>query len=455
MVVFASPNSSRGQTDPAVRQKQLAAVISNEMKLRKASPAPYQPFVHWVHLNRDAFIDAIVILKQHDSSCALQSTCLGLIVQGRSNGFQVISSFPANHHPLYLAPTSTGTSPRTLYHSEDGDDYDEIIFSDGRYQVAKRGLSVGRVREQAYWAINEQEFDDLALQTADVEKIGSQPAGAPAIVRLPEPPRSLSTGNKLLQDGYLAAARLKKDFQQHFSLLASHQLLSHTVSIDLIPCDDWMTRVPLANQRDRSSKHVIGCVELLGLLSTQEYSPQAQYEVFLYLLSGTFGQALALQTNALEGVLRHVRKASQLTPENRNELEAVLTRVPWKIFYLLSGTLTERVGYVTQSYAPVLNRHIIDLADSKRGEFTALDADFRSRYTATLCAKRTLQRNDDQFLNNSIINFNKLNREEFLSLNEEQWIKLFNKKFIDAGIVGKNWTTCDSLGQFLDNHVRG
>jgi hypothetical protein len=84
---IVTPPASRAENDPAVRHKQLAALISNELNLRKESRAGYKPFVHWVHLNRDAFVDAIVILKQHDSSCALQSTCLGFVVQGGADGF--------------------------------------------------------------------------------------------------------------------------------------------------------------------------------------------------------------------------------------------------------------------------------------------------------------------------------------------------------------------------------
>jgi len=449
------PPASRAENAPAVRHKQLAALISNELNLRKDSRAGYKPSVHWVHLNRDAFVDAIVILKQHDSSCALQSTCLGFVVQGGADGFHMISSFPANHHPLYLAPLTGNTSPRTLYHSEDGDDYDEIVFSNNRYQVARQGLSVGRVREQAYRSISEEQFDDLATQTADVEKIGSSPAGAPAIVRLLDPPTSLSNGNELLQVGYATAASLEKHIRQHFSALARQILLSHTVTIDLVPCKDWMTRVPLVNQRDRSSNRVVGCLELLGIFTANKIDLQTQYESFLYLLSGAFGQALAVQTSALEGVLRQVRRSSQLAPQNRNELEAALTRSPWNIFYLLGSTVAERAGYSIQHGAPFLYWQVIDMPKIKtRGEYPALLWDFQSRYTATLCTKDFLNGSGNQFYNNSLKEYREFYSKEFENLNEQQVKVQFQRDFMDWAMLGEGLNTCKTLSGLLNNHAQ-
>lgn len=442
------PPASRAENAPAVRHKQLAALISNELNLRKESRAGYKPFVHWVHLNRDAFVDAIVILKQHDSSCALQSTCLGFVVQGGADGFHMISSFPANHHPLYLAPLTGSTSPRTLYHSEDGDDYDEIVFSNSRYQVARQGLSVGRVREQAYRSISEEQFDDLATQTAAVEKLGSQPAGAPAIVRVPDPPTSLvqhpnENTRKFNQVVYESAVTLRPHIQRHFSALARHQVLSHSVTIDLVFCDDWMTRVPLVHQRDRSSRHVVGCLELLKLLKTQEIvdelkqsiTTQKQYEMLLYLLEGTFGQALAIQSNALEGVVRQMRRSSQFLPQVQNQMEARLTGNPSTIFYLLGSTVAEKAGHSAESDSVFLYWKVISLfGEETRGEYSTLLRDFQSRYTATLCAKYFVQGEG----------------------NMNQFKLPFLGNFTDQSILDENanFHACKNLSQALREHAQ-
>ena len=52
------PLLALAEVDPAARHKQLAAVIENEIKLRKDSSARYQPYVHWVRLDRDQYVDA-------------------------------------------------------------------------------------------------------------------------------------------------------------------------------------------------------------------------------------------------------------------------------------------------------------------------------------------------------------------------------------------------------------
>jgi len=443
------PPASRAENDPSVRHKKLAALISNELNLRKDSRAGYKPFVHWVHLNRDAFVDAIVILKQHDSSCALQSTCLGFVVQGGVDGFHMISSFSANHHPLYLAPRPGSTSLRTLYHSEDGDDYDEIVFSNSRYHVARQGLSVGRVREQAYQTISEEQFDDLATQAASVEKLGSQPAGAPAIVRVPDPPTSLvqhadENTRKSNQVAYELAITLRPHIQRHFSALAKHQVLSHSVTIELVFCDDWMTRVPLVHQRDRSSRHVVGCLELLKLLNTQKIvdklkesiAIQKQYEMLLYLLEGTFGQALAIQSNALEGVVRQMRRSSQFLPQVQNQLEARLTRNPSTVFYLLGSTVAEKAGHSAEPDSVFLYQMVIGLfGEETRGEYSTLLGDFLSRYTATLCAKYFAQGEG---------NMNEFKRP-------------FPGNWADQSILDENanFQACKTLSQALREHAQG
>lgn len=464
------PLLALAEVDPAARHKQLAAVIENELKLRRDSSARYQPYVHWVRLDRDQYVDAIVILKQQESSCALQPTCLGFIIQGRSDGFHVLSTFPPNQHSMYLAPLSSSSLVRTLYYSEDGEDYDEIVFSDGRYRISRRGLSEGRVREQAYWKITEREFDELATQTAVVEKQRRTPAGAPVVVRLPELPLSLSQQpskdkKKLLEDGYYNARRLLEGIQDYFSRLSGQQLLSHSVTIDLVPCGDWMTRVPLANQRDRSSRNIVGCLEVLGALVKQQLSPKEQHATLAYLLVGTLGQAVALQSNALEGVLEYLSSTSQLLPESRIQLTTVISQDPSLVYYLLGMLAAERVG---QSMQPaVINNYFLVIdstANQTRGEFSALKSDFANRFSAASCTKLLLSNASEKFTIDSFQSFAKQIIDQIRAQQERRLTDSEIKDEIESITqVFKDWhlnrylsdgTICRVLGQALESHAQ-
>ena len=461
--VLLVPLLARAEVDPAARHKQLTLIIEKELKLRKDSLARYQPYVHWVRLDHDQYVDAIVILKQQQSSCALQPTCLGFIIQGRSDGFHVLSTFLPNQHSLYLAPLNSSSSPRTLYYSDDGEDYDQIEFSDGRYRIAKRGLSIGRVRQQAYWQITEQQFDEIVIQTTEVEKLGQAPAGAPILVKVPDPPKSLwDQPNKemrdILQLGYDTAMKLEKGLRDYFALLAQRQVLSHSITIELIACGDWITRVPLVNQRDRSSRYVVGCLELLGILTSKKIDITTQRDTLIYLLVGSFGQALAIQTHAIDLLLSQVRDPdSKLTPEERVILEAqIISTQPWNIFYLVGMLAAEGTKDIVKATGPNLYFRIVDrIASKTRGEYNSVLIDTQARYTATYCSKLIKSTGANDFLNASYQDYLDLNEDELRQVPKDKRREGFfnshtNQMYLN---LGNGQKLCQYFGEVLLNRA--
>ena len=394
--------------DPAARHKQLANAIANEVQLRNETHGPTLPYVHWIHLDRDSFVDAIVILKRDEASCAFSSKCLGLVLQGTRDGFKVISSFAPNHHPLHFAPRSKSTQLRSLYYTDNGESFDEIVFHEGRYQLKRRGLSLGQVRDTAPWFITETLFDDLDAQIAAVKKSDFTPMGAPILVNVSKPPDSLwnveGEKREVIRGGYRAAQNLESNFQRFFSHVAANHLLSHTVHVDFVACWDLVTRVPLANQQDRSSSHVVGCLELLGVLEKNKVSSQDQFQTLLYLLTGSFGQALAIQDNLLVRVTNWIEDDRSADPEVRKALNLQVRLGPELIFYLYGHLVVEKNTSLelpgsSKWFLFLIHEEREDHRDigNQRKEFEVLWKDMSLRFQCALCA-RVIRKSEDDML---------------------------------------------------------
>lgn len=377
---------------PAARHQQLAEAIAAELQLRNESHVPVKSFVHWVHLDQDDLVDAIVILKRHDGSCASATAdCSGYLLRGVGGGFTVISSFAPNHHPLHLGPRSTGQPLRNLYYTASGEQFSEIVFRDGRYQISRRGLSIGQVKDLAPWSVTESQFDDLAEQSAVVARLGLRPLGAPIIVSVQQPPGALA--DEVVSAGYQSAKRLEGRLQQVFGRIAERHILSHAVQVRLVACEDWITRVPLAIQQDRSSRHVVGCLEPLGIIAKAD--DDAQLQMAEYLLTGTLGQALALQDNLKERLLHHIETDRSLPGEIRRHISFMVNNDPTEWLYLYGHSVAD--SRVSLDQAAFLHAFSVMVAtqgnaraEERAKEYERLETDLGRRFQSALCARKIL-----------------------------------------------------------------
>lgn len=348
-------------------------------------------FVHWVHLDQDDLVDAIVILKRHDGSCASATAdCSGYLLRGAGGGFTAISSFAPNHHPIHLGPRSTGQPLRNLYYTASGEQFSEIVFRDGRYQIGRRGLSIGQVKDLAPWSVTESQFDDLAEQSAVVARLGLRPLGAPIIVSVQQPPGALA--DEVVSAGYQSAKRLEGRLQQVFGRIAERHVLSHAVQVRLVACEDWITRVPLATQQDRSSRHVVGCLEPLGIIAKAGADDDAQLQMAEYLLTGTLGQALALQDNLKERLLHHVETDRSLPDEIRKHISFRVNNDPTEWLYLYGHSAAgSRVSLDWASFLHALSVNMVATQSNRRAEeYERLKIDLGRRFQSALCASNLL-----------------------------------------------------------------
>lgn len=346
-------------------------------------------FVHWVHLDQDDRVDAIVILKRHDGSCASATAdCSGYLLRGAGGGFTVISSFAPNHHPLHLGPRSTGQPLRNLYYTASGEQFSEIVFRDGRYQIGRRGLSIGQVKDLAPWSVTESQFDDLAEQSAVVARLGLRPLGAPIIVSVQQPPGVLADED--VSAGYQSAKRLEGRLQQVFGRIAERHVLSHAVEVRLAACEDWITRMPLAIQQDRSSRHVVGCLEPLGIIAKAGADDDAQLQMVEYLLTGTLGQALALQDSLKKRLLHHIETDRSLPDETRQSISFMVNNDPTEWLYLYGHSVADSRVSLDQAaflHAFSVNR-VATQGNARAEEYERLKTDLGRRFQSALCASK-------------------------------------------------------------------
>jgi hypothetical protein len=368
-------------TNPAARHERLAAAIAEELKSGSYSRTNHQAYVHWLHLDPDDIVDALVIVKPNESSCAVIKGCLGLIMRGDSEGFRTVSVFMPNQHPIFLGPRFPDGSLRSLYISQDGRDFVEMAYREGHYQVGRRGLSYKSTQSLAPWTITERQFDELMKQTAFTRRASLQPAGAPIELRVEAPPTSIVKPFKRLS--YETTRELESEFRAFLSQIASRLVLSHTVLVELVACEDWIARVPLKDRGDRPLNNVVVCQELLGLLHekfpntlsndlgglippasrenpTKEDVDRAMLELIekhmkptgvlpssaisrenklqaiLYILAGSLGQSLALQQNIPERVLARIN-ASYVEGDKIIDIATAYTLTSSQFLYYLVG----------------------------------------------------------------------------------------------------------------------
>jgi len=234
------------------------------MKTISTSHTSQQAYVHWLYLDRDRAVDALVIMKSSDSSCAVLKGCLGLVMRADKNSFRLESVFAPNQHPTFLGPRMADGSLRSFYLSQNGSDFVEFSHHIDRYKISQKGLSYKNAQMRAPWVISETQFDALSKQTAFVRESNIQSLGAPITLQIGVPPKSIRDQLKTL--GYEAATALEGQIRSFLSQIASHTLLSHTVAIELVACEDWIARIPLNDRGDRPLNGVVACQEILGLL---------------------------------------------------------------------------------------------------------------------------------------------------------------------------------------------
>lgn len=242
LLLVTLPSTTWGQTtsNPAARHERLAFAIAEELKTGSYARTNHQAYVHWLHLDRDDIVDALVIVKPNESSCAVIKGCLGLIMRGNQDGFHTVSVFTANGQPLFLGPRPTEGTLRTFYFSSSGGDFDEFSFRDGRYQASRRGISRGSAQTLAPWTILETQFDNLTHQTALVRSADVSPLGAPFELHIDEP--ATSQKGALIPLGYGLTKAAELHLRTFLSNFAANYLLTHTVLIEFIACQDWVNR---------------------------------------------------------------------------------------------------------------------------------------------------------------------------------------------------------------------
>jgi len=250
--------------DPAVRQKLLAAALRADLKIPNGEGSSKKTYVHWRHLNGDEWIDAIVILKPDQTSCAIRQSCLGLIMVGSATSFHKVLSFTAKHHSLRLGPPVTGKSLRNLFISSDGDIYKKAVFIDDHYRLEGQGMPLGFIEDDAPWSFNESHFDDLDEQISTLEDSESPALGAPFILKVQPPPASDLPPIALL--GFNRVKSMKNEIQNFLSELGRTVTLSHSVTVEIATCQDWVVRIPLFNQTAESSKNIVVCSEVMGMV---------------------------------------------------------------------------------------------------------------------------------------------------------------------------------------------
>ncbi|HRB17911.1 MAG TPA: hypothetical protein PK224_19085 [Nitrospira sp.] len=378
------------KVNPSARHEHLAAAITEELKSISPSRANHQAYVHWLHLDRDDTVDALVIVKPNDSSCAVIKGCLGLVMRGDKETFHLESVFAPNQHPIFLGPRKPDGSLRNFYLSQDGKDFVEFSHRIDHYKITQKGLSYKKAQTLAPWAIGETQFDALSRQTALVRESDLQPAGAPMVLQIGVPPTSIHGQRKTLSYGTTKA--LEGQIRSFLSQIASRILLSHTVVIELVACEDWIARIPLSDRGDRPLNLVVACQEILGLLhekfpdtllnddgdhyqlipknkldnwraltaeqrSSAEQSAQAELvekymkpaglvpapsisrenklEALIFILAGSIGQPLALQQNIPEQLLAQMNTNNIEHDKYTSRAITYVMNAPQFLYYLI------------------------------------------------------------------------------------------------------------------------
>lgn len=381
--VLGSPSFAWGEdtVNPAARHERLATAIAEELKSISPTRTNHPAYVHWLHLDRDDIVDALVIVKPDESSCAVIKPCTGLIIQGERQGFRVVSLFIPNGQTIYLGPRPADKALRTIYLAGKNGDYDEVAFQGGRYQISQKGISRGTAEGKAPWVVSENQFDNLKHQTNIARNAIKSPLGAPFDLRIEIPPTAQENLSALIPMGYGIAKAVELSLRTILSNLASRYLLSHSITVEFITCDDWVTRVPLKNQGAPSSGHVVLCEDFLallhdrflqgyeadvfpealrsdsaklekaridflqpfGLYNLAPLSSESKQTAISFAAFGTVGQALALQQNIPARTVSEIDRHRSKNTETSVRARRFASLQPDYLSYLFGSFIVKRV----------------------------------------------------------------------------------------------------------------
>ena len=445
VLAFSIPAWGQSSEGLADRHYVLANTLGIDLqKLEDQSPQQ-NLYVHWLYLNQDELIDAVVILKPDSESCGVNADCTGKLLVATDEGFRVVSAFLPNHHPIYFSSFKEGRNFRNFYFTEDGVNFTELTFRNERYHLKRHNLSLALVEDMAPRIVNEKQFDNLAKQITAVEQSETQPLGAPIVLKVVTPPVSNIT--PLIKISYQLTQDLQPEINKFLSNFAQTYSLSHTVTVELVPCGDWVARIPLQNQRDRSSGHVVVCQEIFAMADGQflsmfekEYvqeletyiqkkidqgdkfwtssklekrlqivkenfrqtklsqlkdlNTEEQIKALTFIIMGSLGQPLSLQENAVAKVLMHIDKDESTDGNILKRSRRTLTQQPVYLYYLFSSLLVVRdispselmaIDIVTRLITHV---NFIKQYEVDRKEYAVFKKDMTMRLWAGACAER-------------------------------------------------------------------
>ena len=448
LLAFSIPAWGQSSGGLADRQYLLANTLGIDLQKLDDQRALQKPYVHWLYLNQDDLMDAVVILKPDSESCGVSADCTGKLLEATDEGFRVVSVFLPNHHPIYFSSFMEGQKFRNFYITEDGVNFTELTFSNDRYHLKRHNLSLALVEDIAPRIVNEKHFDNLAKQITAVKKSGNQPLGAPIVLKMVTPPVSNITPIKKIS--YQLTQDLQPEINKFLSNFAQNYPLSHTVTVELVPCGDWVARIPLKNQRDRSSRHVVVCQEIFAMADGQfltmfekefvqeletyikkkieqgdkfwtpnklekrlhsikenfkqtklhklkDLNTKEQIKALIFIIMGSLGQPLSLQENALAKVLMHIDKDESTDGNILKRSRRTLTQQPVYFYYLFSSLLLVRNSSPSELMAldivPRLITHVnfIKKYEVDRKEYAVFKKDMTMRLWAGACAERALK----------------------------------------------------------------
>lgn len=431
------------------RYEQLARALGFDLQAITSQTSGDQIFVHWIYLNQDELIDAVVILKPDASSCGLRAQCTGKILKATEEGFRAVSVFLPNHHPVYFGASSENQGFQNFYITEDGVNFSELTFEEGRYRLQRKHLSQALVEDSASRIVHEGDFDNLAEQVAEVQKSGSLPLRAPIILKIVKPPIAKITS--LMRIGHQSAQDMKRNISQFFSRVAQNHTLSHTVTVELVACDDWVARVPLQNQKDRSSSHVAVCQEVFGMVdnrivptlrknenyllkrkadgikrkiakgksawtqeklknaiqkerekieqSLKQLNPDEKIKSLLFIIIGSLGQVLGLQNNLQAELIKYIDNDETTDSAILKKVRQKLIQEPTYLSYLFGSLLQTKAIFSSGLEARYIVSRIIFMKNHvriqkarfeapDRKEYAVLQKDMGMRVWSGACAER-------------------------------------------------------------------
>ncbi|TKB79100.1 MAG: hypothetical protein E8D42_06770 [Nitrospira sp.] len=431
----------KDKVNPAARHEQLATAIAEELKINTPDRTAHQVYVHWLNLDPGNMVDALVIVKPNASSCAVIKRCMGLVMRANQKGFQAVSVFMPDGHPIYLGPVPNKEGLRSLYLMAKNGDYDEISFLGDRYQVTRRGFSRGGLQAHAPWSITEEQFDDLNIQIDQVRNSDRTPRGAPFELRIEQPPAALKGQDRayLMHLGYVTTKAAEPTMRSFLNDLASEYLLSHSITVDFITCINWVTRVPLKNQGAPSSRLVVVCEDFLSLIHDQfqeeleanfiqklipenerksttslahfrgkylapfgldalkPFTPESKQDAILFTLVGAVGQALALQQDIPSRVVT-VIDGGETSQSGKAKAREFSATSPHYLFYLFGSFLSQKL--MSKSYydrasmelftraSSVIEFERTNLSSARTSERGVFLEDVQIRFWAAACAKQ-------------------------------------------------------------------